>query len=176
MMQSFLTWLGNSKIGQSHVVHRKIIKKYILAYIIISSPKLLESYESPMTQRLPCYPSELLMSACSTAGVDRNWKCLFLLDAVKHYIFLCCSSSRLIPDLFFSSWCDRRLRVMPQRLLWWNSSGLKCIANLRALPELFNCGIYRSEGESFIYLSALLPCFSLSLCFSLCFSVYFENL
>ncbi len=35
-------------------------------------------------------------------------------------------------------------------------SRLKHITNLQALRELFNCGIYRSEGESFIYLSLCL--------------------
>ena len=54
-------------------------------------------------------------------------------------------------------------------------SGLKCAANLQALPELFNCGIYRSEGESFILCHSTNP-LSLFLCSSACFSnVYFES-
>lgn len=47
-------------------------------------------------------------------------------------------------------------------------SGFKCAANLQALPELFNCDIYRSVAESFILSVTLLPG-----CPSPC--VYFES-
>lgn len=97
------------------------------------------------------------MSGKATGDADINLRCLFLMKAMKHYISLCCCSSLLVPDLFFFLLVPSTPESDAPETALMEQFGLKCAANLQALPELFNCGIYRSDGESFISSVCLLP-------------------
>lgn len=76
---------------------------------------------------------------------------------------------------FCSSWCDRSLRVMPQRPLWWSSLdwGVLLICKL---CQNYLTVLFIDQRENLSIKCHLAAPFSLSLCLSVCFShVYFET-
>lgn len=125
-----------------------------------------------MTQRLFCSPYDWLVHLW-------HWYKFKQLvsderSEALHLSMLQLISSHTWPIFILLVWKTPEIDASETALI--EQSGLTRFANLQALPELVNCGIYRSEWEYFIFLSVCCPPRSVTLCLSVCFShVYFES-